>query len=167
MYKHKTSLIKSYLTMINCFWSLCSKPLYLETTITRSNFNFPWQFELSGFNCNDISKFSSFPKTIGDWNCLPEAIVSSTSYPGPGGFSLFLTAWESCESRLVLAASRLSRSSLMQWKNNKNLWDQGIVNHNPEDPEHSMPFNSIRSTCWEKNLNDLFQGNIPRIISKF
>ena len=41
--KHKTSLIK-------CFWSFCSKPLSLETPITRSNFNFPWQFELSGLN---------------------------------------------------------------------------------------------------------------------
>ena len=38
-----------------------------------------------------------------------------------------------------------------------------VVNHNPE---HSMPFNSIGSTGREKNLNDLFHGNIPRIISK-
>ena len=27
----------------------------------------------------DVFKFSFFPKTIADWNCLPEAIVSSTS----------------------------------------------------------------------------------------
>ena len=27
----------------------------------------------------DVFKFLFFPKTIADWNCLPEAIVSSTS----------------------------------------------------------------------------------------
>ena len=27
----------------------------------------------------DLFKFSFFPKTIEDWNCLPEAFVSSTS----------------------------------------------------------------------------------------
>ena len=27
----------------------------------------------------DISKFSYFPRNIADWNCLPEAIVSSSS----------------------------------------------------------------------------------------
>ena len=27
----------------------------------------------------DVFKFSFFPKTIADWNCLPEAIVSSSS----------------------------------------------------------------------------------------
>ena len=27
----------------------------------------------------DVFKFSCFPKTIADWNCLLEAIVSSTS----------------------------------------------------------------------------------------
>ena len=27
----------------------------------------------------DVFKFSFFPKTKADWNCLPEAIVSSTS----------------------------------------------------------------------------------------
>ena len=27
----------------------------------------------------NVFKFSFFPKTIADWNCLPEAVVSSTS----------------------------------------------------------------------------------------
>ena len=44
MYRHKT-------TLIMCLWSFCWKPLELETPITQSNFNFPWQFELPGFTC--------------------------------------------------------------------------------------------------------------------
>ena len=38
-------------TLIKCFWSFCSKHLKLKTLITQSNFNFPWQFKLPGFNC--------------------------------------------------------------------------------------------------------------------
>ena len=55
MYKHKTTFIK-------CFCSFCSKPLWLETPIIRSNVNFPWQFELSRFNCIDFTtcKYKSY-----------------------------------------------------------------------------------------------------------
>ena len=60
VYRYKTSLIKCFSLVF-----LFNSPI-TRNPETRSNFNFPWQFELSGFNCNDISKFSSFPKTIGD-----------------------------------------------------------------------------------------------------
>ena len=40
----------------------------------------------------DVFKFSFFPKTIADWNCLPEAIVSSTSLENLNiGYQVFLT----------------------------------------------------------------------------
>ena len=38
----------------------------------------------------DVCKFSFFPKTLTDWNCLPEAIVSS---PSLGTFKYRLTAF--------------------------------------------------------------------------
>ena len=40
----------------------------------------PHQFKFRVPYANkDVFKFSFFPKTITDWNCLPEAIVSSSS----------------------------------------------------------------------------------------
>ena len=69
MYKHKTTLIK-------CFWSFCSKPQKLETPITRSNFNFPWQFELPGFNC--MLKRKQFRK---DMSVICSANHSNKMYP--------------------------------------------------------------------------------------
>ena len=38
-----------------------------------------FKFRVPGYANKDLFKFSFLPKTIADWNCLPEAFVSSTS----------------------------------------------------------------------------------------
>ena len=43
---------------------------------TRGSHQFKFRMPYAN---KDVFKFLFFPKTIADWNCLPEAIVSSTS----------------------------------------------------------------------------------------
>ena len=45
---------------------------------TRGSHHFKFHMPYAKFN-KDVCKFSFFPKTLIDWNCLPEAIVSSSS----------------------------------------------------------------------------------------
>ena len=55
-----------------------SREYLIQHSESRTRGSHQFKFRVPYAN-KDVFKFSFFPKTIADWNCLPEAIVSSTS----------------------------------------------------------------------------------------
>ena len=55
-----------------------SREELIQRSDSRTRGSHQFKFRVPYAN-KDVFKFSFFPKTIADWDCLPEAIVSSTS----------------------------------------------------------------------------------------
>ena len=55
-----------------------SRKYLIQHSKSRTRGSHQFKFRVPYAN-KDIFKFSFFPKTIADWNCLPEATVLSTS----------------------------------------------------------------------------------------
>ena len=55
-----------------------SREYLIQHSESRTRGSHQFKFRVPYAN-KDVFKFSFFPNTIADWNCLPEAIVSSTS----------------------------------------------------------------------------------------
>ena len=55
-----------------------SREYLIQHSESRTRGSHQFKFRVPYAN-KDVFKFSFFPKPIVDWNCLPEAIVSSTS----------------------------------------------------------------------------------------
>ena len=54
-----------------------SRKYLIQHCESRTRESHQFKFRLPYTN-KDISKFSYFPRNIADWNCLPEAIASSS-----------------------------------------------------------------------------------------